>query len=242
VPTVDGWPALAGMTGRSTVRSGPGVVPATFPWRPPQPLRPRHVTELVTAGIRFRTPGGRVLTVKRVPAGTIRLPTGRLLVADPNWLDADPRPLATTAPPGEFPVDVFQVTENGAPLTATTVACRVAVTDALVASWHLGLRDGDHELALGDGEFFGNPVDTATVALVDHSGVTAYQQAEIDAAMDGDGAYQRISAEHPGTDMVIVPGWSDGAYPVWLGRTEDGALGCFVLDFLVPDLATAEPG
>jgi hypothetical protein len=39
-----------------------------------------------------------------------------------------------------------------------------------------------------------------------------------------------------------VPGWSDGANPVWLGRTAGGTLGGYVLDFLVPDLATAQPG
>ena len=44
------------------------------------------------------------------------------------------------------------------------------------------------------------------------------------------------------TDLIIVPGWSDEADPVWLGRAEDGALGCCVVDFLVPDLATARPG
>ncbi|WP_231950637.1 DUF4241 domain-containing protein [Allokutzneria albata] len=42
--------------------------------------------------------------------------------------------------------------------------------------------------------------------------------------------------------MIIVPGWSDGAFPVWLGRTDNGALSCFVLNFHVPDLATARPG
>ncbi|NKE57087.1 DUF4241 domain-containing protein [Lentzea sp. PSKA42] len=239
-PEVDGWPVLAGMTGPVTVRSGPEEVPATFPWRPPHPLRPRHVTELTTDGARFRTQDGRALTVKQIPAGKIRLPSGKLLVGDPSWLDAASAPLAATAPSGEYPVDVFQVTENEAPQTTWTVACRVTVTDALVTSWHLALRDGDHELELGDGEFFGNPVDTATLALVDHTGATAFPRTDIDAAMTGKAAYHTLSAGQ--TDMIIVPGWSDGAFPVWLGRAEDGSLSRFVLDFRVPELATAEPG
>lgn len=32
------------------------------------------------------------------------------------------------------------------------------------------------------------------------------------------------------------------AYPVWIGRTQDGATGCFALDFRVPERANAEPG
>lgn len=54
-------------------------------------------------------------------------------------------------------------------------------------------------------------------------------------------AYRTLSDGRTGTDMVVVPGWSDGAFPVWLGRTETGAVGCFVLDLLVPDLTAAEP-
>ncbi|WP_170166564.1 hypothetical protein [Lentzea atacamensis] len=35
---------------------------------------------------------------------------------------------------------------------------------------------------------------------------------------------------------------SDGASLVWLGRAADGSPSRFVLDFQVPELATAEPG
>jgi hypothetical protein len=239
VPAPDGWPALAGMTGPVTVRPGPDAVPVTFPWRPPQPLRPRHIEKVVTDGARFRTQNGRVQNIKRIPAGTIRLPSGKLLVADPGWLDTEPKPLTATAPPGEYAVDVFELEENGK--SAWTVACRVTVKDAPVTSWDLALLDGEHELDLGDGEFFGNPVDTATLALVDQAGVNAYQRADIDAATAGEAVFHRLSDPKTGTDLVIVPGWSDGAYPVWIGRTEDSAIGCFVLDFRVPELANAEP-
>jgi hypothetical protein len=235
VPAVGGWPRLAGMTGRLTVRSGPATVPARFPWRPPQPLRPRYVSEMVTEGTRFRTREGRVLTVNRIPAGTILLPSGTLLVADPGWLDGDPAPLAATVAPGEYPVEVFQASGPGA--SPETVACRVTVTGAPVASWHLALRDGDHELALGDGELFGNPIDGATFALLDRTGAKAYHQSDIEAALSGDAPYRTISAKN--TNMIIVPGWSDGSFPVWLGRAQDGTLSCYVLDFLV--LATAQP-
>jgi hypothetical protein len=239
VPAVGGWAGLAGMTGPMTVRSGPSVVPTRFPWRPPRPLQPRYVTEMVTDGARFRTKDGRVLTVRRVPAGTIRLPSGRVVVADPAWLDADSPPLAVAAPPGEYPVDVFQVTENGSPETAMTITCRLTVTDAPVTSWHLALLDGNHELALGDGEFFGNPVDGATLSLTDHTGATAYPRAEIEAVAGREDPYHTISAEN--TDLVIVPGWSDGSFPTWLGRGADGTLCCYVVDFFDSDMATAQP-
>lgn len=239
VPGVDGWAGLAGMTGPVTVRSGPETVPARFPWRPPRPMRPRLVAEMVTDGARFRTEDRRVLTVQRISAGSIRLPSGRLVVADPVWLDADATPLAATVPPGEYPVDVFQVTENESPETAMTVAFRLTVTDAPITSWHLALLEGTHELALGDGEYFGNPVDGATLSLVDHTGAAAYEQADIEAVAGSTAAYHALSAEN--TDLIIVRGGSDGSFPTWLGRTEDGAIGCYVVDFLVSDMATARP-
>lgn len=241
VPAVDGWPELAGMTGPRTVRSGPEKVPATFPWRPPRPLRPRHIDLVVTDAARLRAQDGREFVVKRVPAGRIRLPSGRLLVGDPHWLDGKSPPLTAAVAPGEYAVDVFQLVENGSASGAMTAACRVTVADAPVTSWHLAMRDGDHELDLGDGEFPGNPVDTATLALVDHTGATAYQRADIEAATAGKSVHHTLSSAQTGTDMVIVPGWSDGACPVWLGRTENGVLACYVLDFLLPELATAEP-
>ncbi|HEX6358678.1 DUF4241 domain-containing protein [Actinophytocola sp.] len=238
VPSVESWPSLAGMAGPVTVRTGPAVVPTEFPWRPPQPLRPRNLTELL-AGARFRTSDGRVLTVERIPADPVRLPSGRLLVADPGLLGTtDPGALVATVPPGEYPVEVFQAKENGTSV-AWNVACRVTVTGAPVASWHLALREGDDELALGDGEFFGNPVDGATLALFDPTGVKAYAQAEIEDAF----ATDRVTLSDPatGTNMIMVSTGGDGAFPVWLGRAEDGAISCFVLDFLDNDLVTATP-
>lgn len=239
VPAVDQWPALAGMTGHVTVRPGPDVVPDTFPWRPPRPLQPKYVTEIVTDGTRFRTEDGTVLTVKRVPAGEVLLPSGRLVVADPGWLNEDPKPFAVTTRPGAYPVDIFRIAEND-----MTVACRVTVADAPVTSWHLAMPQGDQELALGDGEFFGNPIDTATIALVDADGVTAYPENRIRDAtgrIDDGAAYSVLSDEKTSSNIVIVFGWTDGAYPTWLGRAADGSLSCYVVDFTAPDLAKATP-
>ncbi|ANZ41569.1 hypothetical protein BBK82_42080 [Lentzea guizhouensis] len=239
VPAVDGWPVLAGLTGPVTVRPGPDEVPAAFPWKPPHPLRPRHITELTTDGARFRTDDGRVLTVKQTSAGTIRLPSGKLLVADPGWLHVAAAPLAVPVAPGQYAVDVFQVAENGKPETTWTVACRMTVTDAPVASWELAPLEGDVALELGEGEFSGNPVDTATLALLDHTGSAAFPSGDVDTAMPGDAPFRRLSAGQ--TDVVVVPGWSDGSFPVWVGRAADGSPSRFVVDFLVPDLCTAEP-
>ncbi|MET9227517.1 DUF4241 domain-containing protein [Lentzea sp. NPDC003310] len=233
LPPWNGWTALAGLTGPVTVRAGSGEVPAAFPWQPPFPLRPRHVTELTTEGTRFRLDSGAVETVRRTPAGSIRLPSGTLLVGEPSWFDASSPPLAATVPPGEYAVDVFGLSGD----FPETTACRVTVSDAPVTSWELGLREGDRELELGAGEFFGNPVDAATLALVDRTGATAFSEEDVEKAMSTEDTHVTVRGEK--TDLVVVPGWSDGAFPVWLGRAADGSLCQYVLDFQVPGLSPA---
>ena len=35
------------------------------------------------------------------------------------------------------------------------------------------------------------------------------------------------------TLVAYHSGWGDGSYPVWIGRTADGEVACFVADMLV---------
>jgi hypothetical protein len=89
--------------------------------------------------------------------------------------------------------------------------------DVPITSWRLALRDGDQELAWGDGEFFGNAVDTATLALVDPVGAAATRGPRSTPTRDDKAVYSTISAKQGDTDLIIVPGWSDGSFPCGSG-------------------------
>jgi Protein of unknown function (DUF4241) len=44
----------------------------------------------------------------------------------------------------------------------------------------------------------------------------------------------------PGVNAIAFnTGWGDGSYPVWIGRTRDGGVGCFILDMLMLAPSTA---
>ncbi|GAA2639689.1 DUF4241 domain-containing protein [Actinomadura fulvescens] len=231
VPSPGDWPRFAGLTGSVTVRPGSATAPTRFPWRAPQPLRPSHLTELTTPGTRFVAENGRKVTVERVSAGRLRLPSGRLAVQDPGWSVAEPEPLLATVPAGEYPVDLFRFAGVGAPH-----ACRVRVTGKPVRSWHLALRAGEHELFLGDGELYGAGVDTGTLALADATGWPHYKQNDVEQATADDKAlFTSLDDPRPGspTNMIVMPTyWGDGSYPVWLGRAADGEISCYLVDYL----------
>jgi hypothetical protein len=233
VPSPGGWPRFAGLTGPVTVRAGSATAPTRFPWRAPRPLRPRHLTELTTPGTRFTTDQGDKVTVKRVSGGKLRLPSGHLAVQDPGWYEDEPEQLLATVPPGEYPVDLFLFAKEGAPY-----ACRITVTRKAVHSWHLALRKDEHELFLGDGEFYGAGVDTGTLALADATGWPHYKENDLEQATSTVGEkapYHSLDDPRPGspTNMIIMPTYrGDGSYPVWLGRAADGTIGCYLVDHL----------
>jgi hypothetical protein len=233
VPSPGGWPRFAGLTGPVTVRPGSATAPTHFPWRAPQPLRPRHLTELTTPGTRFTTEHGDKVTVERVSAGRLRLPSGRLAVQDPGWYEDKPEPLLATVPHGEYPVDLFRFAGEGAPY-----ACRISVTRKPTRSWHLALRDGEHELFLGDGEFYGAGVDTGTLALADATGWPHYKENDLEQAIAtaGErGLFHSLDDPRPNspTNMIIMPTyWGDGSYPIWLGRSAGGKISCYLVDYL----------
>jgi Protein of unknown function (DUF4241) len=240
-PKADKWAGFAGLTGPATVGPGADTAPERFPWRPPRPLRPRYLTEQLTPGARFRTGDGGTVTISRVAAGTLLLPTGRLLVADPFWLSEE-EPLLATVAPGRYPVEVFRL-PDGDP--GGVALCRVTITGAPVVSWELAGRPGENELLLGDGEFFGAGVDTGAVGLVDAAGTGSYRDGDIERAEARASDLHYTVAESgrsdTGTNMIVVLTGGDGSFPVWLGRAADESVSCFVVDILALTVGGARP-
>ncbi|WP_158073456.1 DUF4241 domain-containing protein [Actinophytocola xanthii] len=244
VPTPEGWPAVVAELLGEPVQASPAEDPAevadpplTAPWHPPVPLRPVHVREAFDEGARFEIDGGLV-RVEVVDAGPLRLPTGSLVVADPDpWL-ADVAPFVETAPPGEYPVRLSVVRFADDPDHTRVAAAAVVLSDADPVVFDHAWRPGEQELLLGDGEFFGVGVDGGRVALVDASAGAAFAELVEGAYGEMTGWAHELAAD--GANLVSVEsGWGDGSYPVWVGRDEQGRLTCFVVDFLL--LAHARP-
>jgi Protein of unknown function (DUF4241) len=222
------------------------------PWRPPMPLRPSRMELLFRPGTRYALePGGPVVVEVR-QAGRLRMPSGRLIVADPAWLDAKLEPFTTTVPPGAYPASLAVIRFERDPAHERVAAAELVVRHEPVAFWELALRPGEDPRTLGDGEFFGFGVDAGMAAFLDAAvlpamvGLVTGDAWETFVERHGEELWRQQPAEvidpPSGANLIAFEsGWGDGAYPTWIGRTAAGEVACFVADMLVVHDATVLP-
>lgn len=219
--------------------SGVGLPGADeLPWHPPRPLAPSHLDELFTPGTRFALDPENFLfdttglvTVEVWPAGTLRMPTGRLIACDPTWTDWGD-PFVATAPPGDYPVSLSVVRFSDDPGHIRVAAAKLAIRDTPAASWELALLRGQDPRLLGDREYFGFGVDAGTGCFVDAS--AAGPLGELSEGFVLDGEYTELTDPESGANLIAYhSGWGDGSYPTWIGQDDTGEIVCFVSDMLV---------
>lgn len=222
-------------------------------WTLPAALGPRHIEALFTPGARLRCgwgvwSEGQIVTVGELrQPGTLRLPTGRVVAADPGFVGEQSEPFTVTVPPGEYPVSIASAAcekEVGPAGNQTTAleeyvtAVRVLIRDEPAATWEMALRPGQDPRMLPAGRFFGFGVDSGTGAFLDAAGrqaLRARYAAEDDAPGECPAGHARW-AEDPvsGANMVAYnSGAGDGAYPVWIGRNQEGHVVSLVADMLL---------
>ncbi|MFE1440128.1 DUF4241 domain-containing protein [Streptomyces sp. NPDC058739] len=190
------------------------------------PLRATGIEQLFSPGECDTLDGPAV--VEPVDAGLLRITSGRLAVSDPGCLGGTLRTVAV--PPGEFPVTLSLLrTTRG----AGVAAARVTFLDVPPREWEMALRPDEDLGLLGEGQFYGVGVDTGTAAFMDATRTVLEDQLDDDLFIPLDSGF---TVELPGTEpepnlIAFRAGRGDGAYPVWIGRTDDGQVGCVVVDF-----------
>jgi Protein of unknown function (DUF4241) len=200
---------------------------------PSIPLYPSLTADLFRPGTSRVLATGGVAVSQVVSGGLLRLPSGRLTVADPGWATRkypdDVGPLTETVGPGAYPLSL-------AVLDDTVAAVRLTLRDQPVVSWDLGLRAGEDPSTLRPNYFFGAGVDTGTLAFFDESAHDELAR-RVDAqewSFDVDAVSREVPDVAPGANVIqFVSGFGDGEYPVWIGRTSDGAVGCFLADMQI---------
>lgn len=236
IPRFGEWHALLGLAGASPAAITeekrhrlPVRTAAGPPWLPPRPLRPDNLEALFAAGAERPLDDRRVRLSTR-PAGTLRLPTGALVAADPSSLDYDHEPFTVTVPPGAYPVTVGLATFLDDPGHTRVCAARLDITDRPAARWEMALHAGQDLLDLGHDQFFGIGVDAGMACFVDASACDRLSEVW----RDLDGLVDPRHIAVAGGDMVAwSSGWGDGAYPTWIGRDAGGAVTCFIADMLL---------
>ncbi|MFD1148835.1 DUF4241 domain-containing protein [Saccharothrix hoggarensis] len=205
----------------------------------PQPAVPRFVDSVFRPGVRWTTARSSTAVTELREAGAVRLPSGRLVVADPGHLDLDAAPFTVGVPPGEYPVEVAAVRFEDRPEHVRVAAARLVVSREPVVSWEMALLDGQDPAELGDDEFYGFGVDTGTGCFVDGDAARSmgeYVDRNFEDAYDEVFEAQVAEMRDPETGdalVAFVSGWGDGSYPTWIGRTAGGDVACFVVDTFV---------
>ncbi|WP_409474904.1 DUF4241 domain-containing protein [Streptomyces sp. HC307] len=231
---------------------GDGAPAAQTPWLPPRPAEPEHLRELFEPGTRMATRFEPEMTVDGVrDIAVLRVPSGRLTVADPLMTgNTAGRELTERIPPGAYPVQAAVVAYEGRyederfPVEED-VAIRLLVDAEPPVSWELALAEGDDARLLRDREIFGFDTDSAAGCFADSSGwevlAHKYRSYVVDRQRDagenvGEG-FIRTSDDMTGSDLVSFYTGGDGTYPVWLGRSESGKLVSVVVECgYLPDL------
>ncbi|MEU4361467.1 DUF4241 domain-containing protein [Promicromonospora sp. NPDC023987] len=189
---------------------------------------------MITPGARARESGDPV-QIEAADAGELKLPSGRLLATDPDYLTQElpawEGTLTTRVAPGTYPLEL-SIAQNLADDLETVAGARIVVSDQPVVSWELGLRKDQHEIDLGDGEYYGFGVDTGTASFTDVDAIPAVAEParEVSAALD-----DWHGTVDDGGLVMWHAGCGDGSYPVWVGRDKDGAVAAFVADMLILD-------
>lgn len=173
-------------------------------------------------------------------AGALHLPSGRLTAADPGWMPHGGDPYTATVSPGTYPVTISLASFDDDPNHTRVAAARLDITDKKISSWEMALRDGQHLLALGNNEFFGLGIDSATACFADadHSTRPNEYWRQIGPLVE-----PRYVVIDTGAVVAWSTGWGDGSYPTWIGRDTDGEIVCYLADMLLfsdDDQDTAE--
>jgi hypothetical protein len=97
----------------------------------------------------------------------------------------------------------------------------------------MALRPDENLGLLGEGQFYGVGVDTGTAAFMDATRTVSEDQLDQDLFIPLDSLFSvELPSTKPEPNLIAFrAGRGDGTYPVWIGRTDDGQVGCVVVDF-----------
>ncbi|MEU5164527.1 DUF4241 domain-containing protein, partial [Streptomyces sp. NPDC020875] len=238
---------------------GDGDAPATC-WRPPCPAQPGPINELFRPGVRVTDGYHHEMTVVEPGrVGTLRVPSGRLAVSDPDTYHGDRPRITVPVPPGEYVLDEAQVSfsyycewRDAEVTTTIPTAVRLLVSDAPAAAWEMALGPDDDPRLFVEQQTAGFATDGATGCFADDGAweplIALFERGLIqrepdldgyEAIDDGSMFIQRTWDEASGGELMAFATTGDGTYPVWVGRSEAGEVTAIVV--LVDDMPELLP-
>jgi len=191
---------------------------------------------------------------------TLYLPTGRIIAADPFFIDD--RPFQEKVSPGTYPVKllIYKVEENH----HRVAFAKIQFSESKATHWTLALTEGitDAQIkSLQPGEFFGYGVDAGLGCFTDVETSTIFMAAMDKFAQDNPDQdyytdllaeeFNKSSGQHPlsreegdwnnhfpekgkkNNVVMFASGWGDGSYPTYWGFDATGKIVELITDFNV---------
>lgn len=166
------------------------------------------------------------------PAATIlaadvrlRLPTGRLVAAEPPGLfpagEVSRWAFTQTVAPGEYAVEILAEDD-------VVLGAGVVVRPEPVGQWLPAQRDGEDYIYPVDGATGAFGSVEVFEALTDDE---AREDLIADLSFDREGLYSVYHHEATDTNLVAIHLGADGRYRSWVGYTAEGEVACFLTDF-----------
>lgn len=195
-------------------------------------------TEAFAPGTRFALEGDAAIEIDTRVIGELRMPSGRIHVADPlaSSFDDPGAPLARKAPTGAFPVEVaIAHFEN----SDRRVACSRVRFDASAPAtrWELALFEG--QPMPGEDDLPGYGVDAGIGCFFDAEAHADVDEATSNAWLDALQANSvptwtwHVADVGKANVVMCSSGWGDGFYGSWWGFDAEGRVVELVTDFEV---------
>jgi hypothetical protein len=188
------------------------------------------------------------VTIEVRSIGQLRLPTGRVVVCEPEQRARLPEPLERPLSPGGYPVRIsIAHFPNGDQRIALAV---LQLKPAAPVRFEIATTAGQDVATLNNDEVFGHGVDSGTSSFMDVEAARALKE-----RYDLDDAYWNhfweekkksyvptrdwaniVLDENTGLNVVAFSsGWGDGFYASYWGYDHRGELVCLITDFRLLD-------
>jgi Protein of unknown function (DUF4241) len=206
-------------------------------------MNQRKVIAALFDGARVNSPNG-VVEIETAEAGTLDLPTGRVIACDPGMLteNGSLTPLARTISPGRYPVQISiaKFAAGGRRVAFATV--RLGASPPV--RFEPAMREGDDPSSFKDGETPAHGVDSGTSCFIDVRAAEELvrRNADWDYRWNGFGALIGFSQNEEWKNVAVDPqaglnlvefssGFGDGRYTSYWGFDSEDRVACLLTDF-----------
>jgi len=187
-------------------------------------------------------------TIRTEAIATLNVPSGEIIASD-AFFGTLTQPLVRRVPPGQYPVSLSLIRENGQ-AWESVAAAKIEFQSTRAVSWELALIPGQDLNSLKPGEIFGYAVDSGTGSFASPASAQAltskldHDQGYIDEINKASevhsttGSWASLIPE-PTTSQNIVlfaSGYGDGFYASYWGLDQRGQAVCLITDFTLVEI------